>query len=213
MFRQYRQLQKDEFIIVGGDCSQGGADSNVAQFYSVTLQDVPLIYHSKGVAATMTTTIYPVLERIADFTGIKPLVGFERNMGGASEMERLAVLNRLGKYVLYTMPKIGSTVSDTTTTHYGFDTTSLSRPMLLGGLKEIIDVKGIIIYDKKTIEEMSLFIVNRQGKPEAAKGAHDDTVIALAVALFMQRNAIPNRIQFYTPPSNDIAKKKWSIGK
>lgn len=186
MFRQYRRILPGEFIIVGGDCSQGGKDSNCSQFLSVTHLDVPLIYHSRGVATTMTSAIYPVLERIADITRIKPVVGFERNMGGASEMERLQILNRLEKYTVFVMPSIGNQ-TQTDSTNLGVTTNALTRPMIVGGLKQVVDIHGLGVYDKQTIDELSIFIENNSGKPEAAPGGHDDTVMALGVAWFMRQ--------------------------
>lgn len=216
MFRQYREIQPEEFVLVAGDCSQGGDDSNCCQFFSATNLDVPLIYHSKGVANTMTNAIYPVVEKIANITGVKPVVGYERNMGGASEMDRLSVLNRLNKYKLFNMPKIGSDSTDDTES-LGFNTNSLTRPLLVGGLKELIDVNGIDIYDQDTIDELSVFIVNPRGKPEAAKGAHDDTVIALALAVFMFKNSKPVSLSKQaesvntTILRNSNSAKKWSL--
>jgi hypothetical protein len=43
-------------------------------------------------------------------------------------------------------------------------------------------VHGLAVYDEQTIQELFWFIINRQGKPEAMKGKHDDHVISLGVA-------------------------------
>lgn len=198
MFRQYRPIERGEFIIASGDCSQGGSDSNACQFYSATKLDVPLVYHSRGVAAQMTPEVYRVLNAIADVTGIKPCVGFERNMGGASEMERLKVLNKDMKYTLFLMPIIGSNERQgQRTDKLGFDTTVQSRPIIVGGIKEIVDVNGIGIYDAETISELSTFIESPTGKPEAAPGAHDDLVISLGGARWMSLFEKPETIEDY----------------
>lgn len=214
MFRQYREIQPHEFFIVGGDCSQGGSDFNVSQFYSVTRQDVPLVYHKRGVAADMTTDIFPVVETIADITGVKPVVGFERNMGGASEMKRLQVLNREGKYILFRMPVIGSEKRDEKghmdrTDKLGFDTSALSRPIIVGGLKQVVDINGIGIYDQDTVDELSIFIENPYGRPEAAKGGHDDLVMSLAGAKWMSLFETPVQIIHRVTKTYD--KKKWQL--
>lgn len=180
MWKQYRPIESGEFIIAAGDCSQGGADYNACQFISKTRLDVPLVYHSRGVAATMTSAVHPVLEHIFDATGIKPIVCFERNNGGASEMERLNVLNRLGKYDLYKMRQIGI-VDPQETDKFGFSTNAATRPMMLGDLKNCIDNHLIHIYDKGTIEEAFSFIIGPTGKPEAEKNSHDDRIMSLAI--------------------------------
>ena len=190
MYRQFRPILPGEFIIVGGDCSQGGKDYNCAQFLSVTHNDVPLIYHSRGVAAAMTSALFPVLEKIADRTGVKPVVGLERSMGGASEMVRLQTLNRLEKYQIFIMPAIGST-QEVDSNKLGVETTALTRPIYVGGLKQIVDINGLAIYDKATLDELAIFIENNNGKPEAAPGGHDDTVMSLAIAWFMRQYVQP----------------------
>lgn len=182
MFRQYRKLEKGEFIVAGGDCSQGGEDSNCCQFYSKSRRDVPLHYHKQGVAATMTTEVIPVLEKIYDATGIKPIVGFERQNGGASEMERLRNLNRDQKYLLYVMPDVGKT-EEGETVNLGYNTSESTRPTVVGDLKNLIDLKGIKVFDEETIQQLFWFIIGRNGKPQAMRGKHDDCVIALGIAL------------------------------
>jgi len=181
MFKQYREIKKGEIILIGGDCSQGGPDANCAQFLSKTKLDVPLVYHAQGVAAQMTPEIYRLAEKIYDKTEVAPVIGFERNNGGASEMERLRVLNTKNKYSLFVMPAIGQT-EEKDTKILGWNTTTITRPILVGDLKNIIDVKGITLYDKETIQELFWFIVNQQGKPEAMRGKHDDRVFGLGVA-------------------------------
>lgn len=182
MFKVYRMPEKGEFYIIGGDCSQGGSDKNEAHFLSYDNLDFPIVYRSHGVALKMTNAIFPMLEWIYDKTGIKPVVAFERNMGGASEMERLVDLNRNHKYKVYVMPRIGMSEGDDYTDQYGWTTTSISRPKLLGDWKNAFDSKLIRIYDEETINEHKTFVVNRHDRPEASTGTHDDAVIAPAIA-------------------------------
>lgn len=213
MLRQYREIEQGEFILIAGDCSQGGEDFNCTQFISKTKKDIPLVYHKQGVAATQTSDIHPVIEKIFDVTGIKPMVGLERNNGGASEMERLRVLNRDNKYDLFVMPDIGK-IEEQDTKLLGFTTTSLTRPILVGDAKNIVDVNGLTIYDEETIKELFWFVVNKQGKPEAMKGKHDDTVMALAVGIQMYNHCqepLP-QIQVRTTARYNIQKRKsWGI--
>lgn len=195
MFRQYRNIEKGEFIIIAGDCSQGGADDNFTQFFSKTKLDIPLVYQKKGVAAEMTTAIYPVLNRLFEVTGVKPLVAFERNNGGASEMQRLDVLNREGKYDLYKMITTGTakTEVERTTEKLGWDTNTATRPTMLGDWKVAFDGRLVTIYDQETLDQHKSFIVNKRGKPEAANNQRDDAVIACAIAWQIhQMSAIPS---------------------
>jgi hypothetical protein len=185
MYRQFRQLEHGEHIVIGADTSQGGDDECYVQFLSKTKIDVPIVYQSHGVAAQMTAAIFPVLERIHDLTGLPPTIAVERQNGGASEMERFEALNRKQKYRLFQMPKIGQSLGmddDGATSKLGWDTTVATRPTMLGELKYAIQTKAVVIYDDTTIKQLFAFIVSASGKPEAAVGKHDDAVMALAIA-------------------------------
>lgn len=182
MLRLYRHLKRGEFIVVGGDCSQGGVDSNWAQCLSKDQIDVPLVIEQKGVAANFTPILHQTLEWIFDTTGVQPVVALERNMGGASEMERLRQMNRLNKYRIYIMKQIGSTQGTDYTPRLGWNTDTASRPRMVGDLKSAIDSMQLKIYDKETVNQAQSFIVNNSGKPEAAPNTHDDAIMSLAVA-------------------------------
>lgn len=182
MIRQYRALKKGEFIVVGGDCSQGGIDSNWGQFISKDKIDVPLVLEMPGVASAMTLVLHQTLEWVFDQTGVQPIVGLERNMGGASEMETLRKLNRQNKYRLYQFRRVGQSTGEKLTDTLGFITDAVSRPKLVGDLKVAVDNKGLLIYDEETVNQLSTFIVNKTGKPEAAPNTHDDAVMSLAIA-------------------------------
>lgn len=214
MFRQYRPIEEGEFFLIGGDCSQGGEDYNACYFMSRNKLDFPLVYHSRGVAATMTSTVHPVIESIFDVTGIPPIVAFETNNGGASEMERLSVLNRSNKYKLYMAKSVGS-VDSGDTKRYGYVTNSATRPILLGQWKEAIDNHLVKMYDKPTIKEHLSFIVNERGKPEAETSAHDDLVIAPAICWQMYQTESPPapRSEIHrVSTQNQQNIRRWSIG-
>lgn len=196
-FKLYRQIEPGEHFVVGGDCSQGGLDYNAIQFISKTKLDVPLVFHARGVAATMTPQLHQALEKLYDLTRITPTVALERNNGGASEMERLQVLNRAGKYRLYTMPAVGrDQATDTSSSLLGYTTTAVTRPILVGDLKAMIESRAIRLYDEATIRELRTFVISRVGKPEAAPNQHDDLVMSLAIAWQLFQQIAP-------PPSHE----------
>ena len=182
MFRQYRQIQKKEFIVVGVDTAAGGGDYTAAQFLSKTNFDVPLVYHSKTTTFELTNSLYPVLEKIFDQTGIKPVVAYERQNGGFFEMERLAALNRSDKFKIFRMPVFGKGGESE---KLGWDTNTATRPLMLSSLKDAIDHRILKIYDKDTVDELFSFITvhsSSSQKAKAATGAKDDLVMALAIA-------------------------------
>lgn len=192
MLRLYRKPKPGEFFVVFGDCAQGGSDSNFTQFLSKDHIDVPLVFQMQGVAASATPIIHQTLEWIYDITGVQPVIALERQMGGSSEMERLRQMNRQNKYRIYTMKTIGKTTGENETALLGWSTDMSSRPRMIGDLKEAIDTKHLIIYDKETISQLNTFIVNKQNKPVAAPNTHDDAVMSLAGAwqLYQTENKI-----------------------
>lgn len=65
---------------------------------------------------------------------------------------------------------------------YGFKTTSITRPNILGNLQKILKEEIHLIIDADTLQEGLTFIKNEKGRPEAQVGYHDDLIMALAIA-------------------------------
>lgn len=206
-FRRYRQYKQGEFYVIGVDTSWGGTDYCAAQFLSKTSLDIPTVYHSRTLATEMTPQIHLELERIYDETKVKPVVAYETNNGGTAEIERLATLNREGKYRIYVQKKnVGTTLTVDDSVKLGFNTNSATRPQMLQHLKECIDSKLITLYDKPTVNEMFSFIVSQTStswKAQAEQGAHDDLIMSLAIAwqLYQTENppVIPQRTRQRRP--------------
>jgi phage terminase large subunit len=51
-------------------------------------------------------------------------------------------------------------------------------------LQKIVAENVYLIQDRYTLEEMLTFTRNERGRPEAEDGAHDDLVMALAIAYY-----------------------------
>lgn len=195
MFRRYRNYKHGEFYVVACDTAAGGLDYCAAQFLCKDKLDVPVVYHAKVIATEMTPLIHHELEKIHDATGIQPVVAFERNNGGLYELERLATLNRSNKYRIYTEKKnVGATDSTTDSVRLGWTTSSATRPTMLSMLKEAIDNRLLTIYDKPTVNEMFSFIISQTSsswKAQAESGAHDDLIMALAIAWQLYQTETP----------------------
>ena len=188
-FKQYRSLKRGEQIYVGADTSMGCSDNCVAQFFSSKYYDIPIVFSSPIIATQMTNELYPALNKVSQITGVMPLVAYERNNGGAFELERLATLNRQGLYDIFRYPIVDSVSGEVKKSDkLGWDTNTATRPQMLGHLKEAIEKKIIRIYDQQTLKEMFSFITVQHSnsvKAEAENGAHDDHVMALAIAYEM----------------------------
>lgn len=69
---------------------------------------------------------------------------------------------------------------------FGFRTDRLTRPVIVSELIRVLrdDLGGI--HDEDTLLEMLTFVRNEKLRPEAEPGAHDDCVMALAIAYYVR---------------------------
>lgn len=194
-WKQYRKIESGEFLLVAVDTSSGGKDYGVAQVLSKTKIDVPLVWRSNTTTTAFIPELVRVLNKLYDITGVKPVVAIERNNGGAFLADRLAGLNLMGKFTMFLMPNYGIEEA-ATSVRYGWDTNTATRPKMLQDLKEAIDRRLITIYDRATIGECLSFVVMKTSstwKATAEHGAHDDLVMALAIAWQMYQICEPEK--------------------
>ncbi|MCK5019773.1 MAG: hypothetical protein KAS32_22130, partial [Candidatus Peribacteraceae bacterium] len=62
----------------------------------------------------------------------------------------------------------------------GWKTTLATRKPMIADLVVAVKQHAFVVYDIRIIEELRVFIWNKQGKPTANKGEHDDCVIMFA---------------------------------
>lgn len=213
-FRRYRQPEIGEFFCVFADTAAGGLDYCATQFLSKTKLDVPIVYHSKTIATEMTPLIHNELEKIYDQTHVKPVVAFERNNGGVYELERLATLNRNGKYTIYQEKRnVGDIKTTGDTVRYGWTTNTATRPAMLSMLKEAIDSRLLTIYDRPTVNEMFSFIVAQTSsswKAQAESGAHDDLIMSLAGAWQLYQTEQPENQNWQIYAKDPSMERIWN---
>lgn len=211
--RKYRKLDHGEFIVIGADTAAGGGDFCAAQFLSKNKLDVPWVYHSPSTATEMTNELVGILEGIYDVTRVKPMIAYERNNGGHFELERLATLNKLGKYRIYQMKRPGFT-DQKDEVLLGWDTNTATRPAMLQQLKEAIDRHLVTIYDKPTINELFSFVsvqTSSSWKAQAERGSHDDLVMSLAIVWQLYQTEKPVE-SVYNAQQRQIFEKIMSQG-
>lgn len=105
------------------------------------------------------------------------LIGIEANLSTypIRELERLKYPKQ---YVRETEDNYTHRVRES----YGFKTTSQTRPVIIAELIAAVREDITIVSDRTTLEEMLTFVRNEQYRPEAEEGAHDDCIMALAIA-------------------------------
>ena len=100
--------------------------------------------------------------------------------------------------------------SDKTVLDYGFETTSRTKPIIIGELVELLrKTKAAIEVDVHTLKEMSTFVRKDNGKLEALDGCHDDLVMALAIAHFISKKQTSDYIEI-KPEDNDFITQNFN---
>ena len=70
---------------------------------------------------------------------------------------------------------------------YGFETTSRTKPIIIGELVTLMRNNPTIEPDVPTLKEMTTFTRKDNGKMEALDGCHDDLVMACAIGHFVAK--------------------------
>jgi hypothetical protein len=73
--------------------------------------------------------------------------------------------------------------------HFGFETSSVTRPHLISALETAIREQSINITHARTLQECRMFVTHSDGKKRAQTGEHDDCVMALALSVMGLRAA------------------------
>ena len=93
-------------------------------------------------------------------------------------------LRALGYENLYLSRSV-TTYKDEKEKHYGFITSSVTRPIIISNLVSVMRENIYLETDRETLKEMSTFVKNEDGRASAISGAHDDLVMASAIARFV----------------------------
>lgn len=168
----YELPNKGKMYCIGGDTSGDGSDYFIGQVLDVE--------NGRQVAVLRHQTDADLYARQMYCLGTyynTALIGIESNFDSYPIKELL----RLG-YKNQFVREREDTFGGMTERSYGFRTTSLTRPVIISELVKLVREDVDIFNDKSTLEEMLSFVRNDRGKPEAAPGAHDDLVMAIAIA-------------------------------
>ena len=127
------------------------------------------------------------------------LIGIETNYSTFPNKE----LQRLGYRRLY-VRQTEDTYTHKPKASFGFVTTSVTRPVVIAALVEIMRESPGLVVDYATLGEMLTFIYNEHRRPEAMQGEHDDCVMALAIAHYIRPQ------QDYTAASTEAKRGMWT---
>lgn len=164
---------------IGADVSGGvGKDRSVAQVVDLqTCEQVARWKHDRTSPDIFGNTVLPALGE--EFNNA--FITVEKNNHGILTLSEL--LNCYPEHLLYTTAyrkERGEVMN--TLQMLGVNTTSSTKPYLIGGLRKAL-AQWFTIHCSMTRDELSSFVEKENGKLEAEEGCFDDEVIALAMAI------------------------------
>lgn len=171
----YKDVEKKPYVI-GGDTAGDGSDNFIGEVLDNTT--------GEQVAELAHQTDEDIYARQMYCLGMyynQALIGIEVNFSTFPEKE----LERL-KY-----PKLFQRQIEDSQTHKyqmkgGFKTTSITRPIIIAGLVEVIRDSTDTINSEELLRECLSFVRNDKGRAEAEQGKHDDRVMAIAIAHYIR---------------------------
>src|ERR1035438_3892152 len=186
--RIWRRPEKGRLYVLGADCAQGldisegqgesNPDWSVGQVLDRDTGEQCAVLRARMMPGE--TGRYMAL--LGRFYNMAQLCG-ERNPGGGGVSMLEAVLGTdYPASLIYHRPVNPEQDPQVTGDKIGWDTSGVSRPILISLLDELLRQMAITIHDPITQQELLTFVIKANGKAEHQSGCHDDTVIALALA-------------------------------
>jgi len=171
----YHEHDPKETYTIGADVGMGirNGDPSVAQVLDSNLRQVAVwrgLIQPDAFATVLNTLGYWYNTA---------MIGVERNNHG------LLTCVRLGRDLAYPNTYTEVTegaLDDKDTINIGLYTTERTKPLVIDKLRAALRENTIELNDPVTLREMLTFVVTDSGKMEADGAAHDDCVMALAIA-------------------------------
>lgn len=171
----YREPEPGRPYVIGGDPAGDGSDAFVLQ----CLDNISLDQVAVFKQAHLDEDMYAHQAYCLGMYYNRALIAVETNWSTYPVLE-LERLHYPKQYVRESIDHFTHLVKDS----YGFRTDMKTRPVIIAHLIKAVRENIGMIYDRGTLEEMLTFVRNESMRPEAEAGAHDDCIMALAIALF-----------------------------
>lgn len=172
----YAPARPRRHYVIGGDTAGDGSDYNIGQVLDNNTGEQACVLRKQYDEDLYAKQMYCL--------GVyynNALIGIETNYSTYPTME----LERLGYDNLYVRETFDN-YTHKVKQSYGFVTTEKTRPVIISNLIKWVREDTQCLNDPTTLEEMLTFVRNEHFRPEAENGAHDDCVMALAIALFIR---------------------------
>ena len=180
--------------VLGGDTAGEGSDYFVGHVVdNVTGRQIALLRHQ------FDEDVYARQMYCLGMYYNEALIGIETNYSTFPNKE----LERLRYHKLY-VRETEDTFTHKIKKSFGFVTNSVTRPIIIAALVEIMRDTPDIVIDYTTLGEMLTFVYNEQRRPEAMQGSHDDCVMSLAIAHYIRPQ------QSYIAGAAEPIRVKWT---
>lgn len=196
----YRPPEAGKVYVIGADVGEGLATSD---WSSATVLERDSGEQMAQLRGRWAPDVYAAkLDRLARLYASKAdpghphpvIVAVERNNHGHAVLLRLIQLH--GSVAPYTIAHlVGTGVKK----RAGWLTTSANRPVLVDQLEAALRTGAIRLHDASTVDQLSFFHYNDDGRPEATEGYHDDDVFALGIAWQVRRRAFGRVLDIRRP--------------
>lgn len=176
----YEEPKAGHHYVIGVDTAGDGSDASVAQgVNSLNMNQVFSLKSVKIDEAELARQVY-CLGMMYETA----LIAVECNFSTYPIRE----LERLGYPRQYVREQIDN-YTHGIERKFGFRTDARTRNVIIANLIKLVRDDVSFVNDKNTLEEMLTFIRNEKTfKPEAEEGAHDDTIMALAIACHVRNS-------------------------
>ena len=181
----YKEPEKKHRYVIGADTAGEGSDWFAAQVIDADSCQQVAVLHQQTDADLFAQQLY-WLGKLYNTALIAPEVNFDPTV-----VDRLADWHYLRLY----MRQKEDDITERVRLSYGYRTDKLNRPVAIAELIELMRDHPECVSDRATLEEMMSFIRNDHGRAEAAEGAHDDLIMALAIALYVRAQAPPAEVE------------------
>lgn len=171
----YKEPTRDMKYYIGVDVAEGvGGDYSTVEVIDKEGEQVAEFY-ANNIKPYLFADIVSCIGRYYN----KALVTVEKASGGHSVIERLRYEHKylnMTKYKTYdkfNKPKF----------EFGFDTNSKTKSIIINDFVELFEKKQLCINSRRLLQEMKIFEISDSGRMGATGSGHDDTVIAMALAI------------------------------
>ena len=172
----YKKPKKHYPYVLSGDTAGEGSDCFTGQVLDNTSGEQVAVLKQEFDEISYTRQMYCL-----GMYYNKALIGIEANYTTYPIQELLRL-----KYPKQFVRKKEDKFTKNIEKSYGFKTTLITRPLILGQLQTIMKELINLIVDIDTLKEALTFIKNEKGRAEAQEGYHDDLIMALAIAYYIR---------------------------